>query len=143
MPAACQTRPDPLSFDAAIRAIRALGDLFDNRSTPDEGPALDAFQAGRAAYWTRAGYSNAKACLLLTDANRFSLENALEVHADDDHPSQAARAPYLLGTLIPLNRAACAELERAWSRIGAGENAIRRARAAMPAPMFDDLQAAE
>lgn len=134
-----EPRTAPLDLESAIRAIRAFGDLFDNRCNTDEDAALEAFQAGRAAYWSKAGYSNAKASLVLTAANRYSLENALELHATDDHPSVLARTPYLLGTLIPLNRQACIELNRAWSAIGDAEAAIRRARAAHPVPMFEDV----
>lgn len=129
-------RTEALSLDSAIRAIRAFGDLFDNRSTLDEDLALDAFQAGRAAYWSKAGYSNARATLVLGTANTCDLETALRLHASDDHPSVFASVPYLLGTLIPLNKLAVEDLTRAWSAIGESEAAIRSARAKHPEPMF-------
>lgn len=130
-------RTAPLSLDSAIRAIRAFGDLFDNRCTLDEDHALDAFQAGRAAYWTKAGYSNARATLVLGTANTYDLETALRLHASDNHPSVFASIPYLLGSLIPLNRLAVEEINRAWIAIGESDAEILRARARQPVPMFE------
>lgn len=118
----------------AIRAISALGNLFNSSDTFAEESALDAFQAGREAYWSKAGYSNQIAGIVLLAANRGGLASALRAHANDDSTLYARRTPYLLGTLIPLNKPAMEALHRAW--LEWDETQPRR-------PTMRSLQAAE
>lgn len=110
---------------AAIRAIGALGELFDNGDTRAKEAALDAFQHGRQSYWSKGIYSNQRAGRLLWAANTFGLSIALRNVIDDTHPSHAAQTPYLLGTLIPLNREAMIALERAWCEVADTANHMR------------------
>ena len=121
----------------AIRAIRALSDLHRTHSTLDEDRALEAMQADRPAFWTMAGYSNQLAGKFLTTANTEGLEAALAQCADEHAGTYLRTAPYLLGTLIPLNIKAHVERNAAWSRIGGDAESIQRARRKMPAPMFE------
>lgn len=112
-----QSKAQSPDIAAAIRLISAASELFQNGDTRAQDAALEAFQDGRPAYWSKGVYSNQRASRLLWVANRFSLDTALRQIADD-HPSYAARAPYLLGTLIPLNLEAMHAIERAWSEYG-------------------------
>lgn len=132
MPATSQT---PYITDT-LKAIRALSDLHGTHSTIDEERALDAVQAGRAAFWTTASYHNQIAGIFLTAVNRSGLAFALKQCARDEDPDYMRHSAYLLGTLVPLNPPACAAVNAAWSSIGETWDAIRRARAAMPVPMF-------
>lgn len=132
------TRTDPLSLDSAIRAISALEDLFSNHSLQDQELALDAFLQGRAAFWTKNGYSNQTAGLVFDHANKHGLPSALAKFADDAHSLYLRHTPYLLGTLIPLNKQAVAALNQAWFDYDEAQSATRRARAEHPVPMFED-----
>lgn len=128
------TTPD---ITDALKAIRALANLHGTHSTPDEEIALQNLQDGRAAFWTSHGYHNQLASRLLGAVNQFGLPAALEQCAEDANPSYIRRAEYLLGTLIPLNRAARIEINLAWEAIGGTADAIRRARRSRPVPMFE------
>lgn len=121
----------------ALRAVRALSHLHGSHSTMGEECVIAAVQAGRAAYWTTASYHNQAAMAVLELANRCDLTSALALFAVDHHPSYAARRDYLLGTLIPLNGKARQDINRAWEAMGEATDAMRRARAARPAPMFE------
>lgn len=108
----------------AIRALSAIGELFHNGDTIATEAAIDAFQAGRAAFASKGVYSNQKAGRLVISANRAGLSYALRNIADDRHASYAARSPYLLGTLIPLNKPAMVALEAAWAEHADGERLV-------------------
>lgn len=126
-------------FSDILRAIRALADLHGTASTHDESLALGAAQRGRAAFWTTAGYSNQIAGILLTAANQRGIPAALAECADDLAGDYRRRAEYLLGTLIPLNREAHVAINSAWQAMAETAETIRRARAARPAPMFNEV----
>lgn len=134
----------PADIDDTLAAIRALANLHRSSSTLDEELALDAHQAGRAVYWTKCGYSNALAGILLTQANRYGLEKALLHCANNCTSSQARNTAYLLSTIIPLNNAAQSEWNAAWHADEQEQKRVNNARAQMSVPMFDGaLQAAE
>lgn len=104
---------------AATAAIDALGFLHNNdTSTRDKELALRAISAGRPAFWSNAGYSNTVARILLEEANRTSLADALALATTNgtDGPRDLA---VLLASLIPLNPQAVAEIARVrneWAR---------------------------
>lgn len=103
------------NLDDALRFISASSNLFHNGDTLAQEAAIDALQAGRETYWSKAGYSNQRASRFLTVANRSGLAYAISAVADDTSATHAGRTPYLLGSLIPLNHSAMLALEGAWA----------------------------
>lgn len=128
---------DTRAYQQVQRAITALGNVYLNAFTDSREHALKAAQAGRAVFWSTASYHNAKASMLVDEANKTGLAMALAKGIPDDtHPSYAARTPYLLGTLIPLNIEARRQINSAWEAWDNEQRSIARARAKQPAPMF-------
>lgn len=104
-----------LTTTEVVAAIGALTALWDNDDTRAEEAALDAHTAGRAAYWSRTTYHNQAGVALRLAANQVGLEQALADIVDESRWDSSAA--YLLGQLVPLNRTAKAELERAWCHL--------------------------
>lgn len=133
-------KPPGSDISDVIRAVEALKNIWSNGDALTEEAAYEAHQHGRAAFWTTATYHNQAATLLAHAANCEGLDRALARHADDGHPSHAARTPYLLATLVPLNRQARADLEQAHAELG---KRLASRPAAMPVYRFPMAEAAE
>jgi len=100
-----------LDVPGLIRQIRALAEQHGGEDTYAEGLAIDAFQAGRPVFWTRAGYSNQAAGILLDKTHQLGLAVALTAYP---------RGAEYIETLIPLTPSAEAALEEArWQIAGA------------------------
>ncbi|MEO3387355.1 hypothetical protein [Mesorhizobium sp. CAU 1741] len=115
-------------------ALRQIVDLYDNDDAIAREYAEEAFNAGRAAYWSSATHHNAVACELLNAANRVgSLEDAIRAIVP---PFKRDRMQVYLDALVPLNEAAERELSVAYAKYTATwrdepELAMRRVRKAV------------
>jgi hypothetical protein len=88
--------------------IATLAARYDNREDGLAAAAVKADAEGRPAYWRTTRYHNATAALFLGAANTMSLAAALAAWVDSSHPAKTADA--LLSVMVPLNKAAAAEL---------------------------------
>lgn len=96
----------------ALAIISAISRIHDV-STTIEDMASAAAMLGRPAYLSWSSHTNAAAISLCETANSDGLAAAIAVHCDDAYPSGAKHRPTLLATLIPINKAAIAELAEA------------------------------
>lgn len=100
---------------AARRALNDAMDIYRNEDGHMRDKAIDAIAAGRAAYWTMTGSSNAIG---------FDLPLALNRGVDIDRAlgnafcGRAYNAICELDRLVPLNMAAARALGLAYSRHG-------------------------
>jgi hypothetical protein len=107
------------------KAVAIYGNDFS-----DKQKALDAFAAGRPAYWTTVSYHAVRAVSLMIAVNRgVEILAALESeyrHCSNDQKLAA------LDTLVPLNAEAAEALSQAYARFGlwrdAEELEMRRVR---------------
>lgn len=98
------------------RRIKVAADLYGNGYSESIRQALRAYMSSRPAWWTTAGYSSARASDLADDLNRGTdFATALVEAYPDKIKDQRIRA---LGTLVPLNLAAVAELMAAYQDHG-------------------------
>lgn len=117
-------------------ALRQVIDLWDNDDAVARDYAEEAFNAGRAAYWSSATYHAAISKCLMNTANRIgSLEDAIRVEV---RPHQRDRMQEFLDVLVPLNEAAERELSVAYAKYTSTwrdepELAMRRVRKAVRA----------
>lgn len=93
------------------RRLAKAVDRYKNPETGLEGWALLAAKEGRPAYWRVTDYSNSAVTQLLYWANNHSLAEGLRQTVDSLHPGKWAES--LLAALVPLNRKAERELQRA------------------------------
>lgn len=103
------------SIDLTARGNAVLAGciaVYDNDDALARRFALEAFEDDRPAYWTTAGYSAQRACLLQLAAHRMSLSDAL---AGTYHRDDRAAA---LDTLIPLNDQAAVALVAEYAEHG-------------------------
>lgn len=111
-PATRATRVDyDHDVEPGLRAMSVLKEIHDTGDSVLEDIAAEALFAGREAWWSLGTYHNATSGLLAHAANVDGLETALDTYADD-YAVPAKSRPYLLGTLIPLNKRAEAARER-------------------------------
>ncbi len=103
----------PANTQDDIAQIDALARRYENEDTKCREAALLNLRIGAAAYWSKSTHANVLACAVHLDANRFGPVNAVSKHERPDWGTYAAGRDYLLSTLIPLNDAAVAELEKA------------------------------
>ena len=100
--------------------LAAIG-KHSNNDDVSRDLAIDAIAAGRAAFWTTAGYSNQCAANLLNDCNKGnSVENALLNWFAGRSADFKIRAG--LDTLIPLNTKASIDLAAAYELCGTFRN---------------------
>jgi hypothetical protein len=118
----------------AMRArLRATVDSYRNEDSQDYRDALDAMLAGRPAFWTTQGYSNARAVTVLREVNAGAgvLATIRRHRRSWDDPKTVERG---LDYLIPMNAPATAALLAAYSVLGAWREAeeleARQSRAA-------------
>jgi hypothetical protein len=104
--------PDAYAMEDAVRAIRSLGELLGCRDSMSEDKALEAFRAGRAAYWRNVGYHNQAVGNLCDAANDIGLGAALDARPTG-HTAPQASPLFLIASLVPLNPLARAELHAA------------------------------
>lgn len=114
-------QPSRLDFNAA--RIDAVAGAFGNADAPMKRLALLNLGARQPAYWTSATFSHAQAGILCEAANRLaSLERAQDELTDYCSATGSPWRPTelrLLDLLVPLNAAAVADLDEAYTRSGA------------------------
>ncbi|EKF40863.1 hypothetical protein NA8A_18267 [Nitratireductor indicus C115] len=104
---------DPENIVVVRRRLADAIDLYDNEDGLSRDIAVEAIIGKRPAFWTTAKYHSAIACELVNDANRTSLEEAME---NIPAHRRADMARYL-DTLVPLNRLAANELSEAYETV--------------------------
>lgn len=103
-------------LDDVLALIGAI-ERFHDFSTFSRDRAVEAAAEGRPAFLTWSRYHNAAAVGLCDTANGEGLPAAIAAHCDDTYPAPAKHRTYLLGTLIPLNKPAVAQLEDAFEAL--------------------------
>lgn len=77
--------------------------------------AIEAIEAGRAAFWSRASYHSTLHCEFLDNANRIGVTRALS-EVGEFHRRLNGDASYI-NSLVPLNELAWDEVSRAKSGV--------------------------
>lgn len=104
-----------------LRRLNAAVELYRNNDSVSREHALDAFFAGKPAYWTTATYHSQRAMGLM-DALNKGCEFGIALAAN--YPAHCTKyRPGALDTLVPLNRLAANELSEAYEDYGTWRDA--------------------
>lgn len=99
-----------------LRRLNVAVELYRNNDSVSREHALEAFMAGKPAYWTTATYHSQRALGLMDDLNR-GCEFGIALAAN--YPAHCTKyRPGALDTLIPLNRRAAVDLVKAYDALG-------------------------
>jgi hypothetical protein len=108
----CETAPRE-----GLRRLNAAVARYRNDDSASREHALEAFFAGRPAFWTTTTYHSARAVELPNAINRGETILDALAGAYPEAWKQAARGP-ALDTLVPLNHAAALDLVAAYAAFG-------------------------